>query len=49
MWWFTTSVDREHTFEGVARFFDAAGGVPQICRTDRPLLVGRITLEVKDG
>ena len=30
-WWFTTSVDRQHTFEGVARFFDAAGGVP-----DRP-------------
>lgn len=35
LWWFTTSVDREHTFEGVARFFDAAGGVPQLCRTDR--------------
>lgn len=35
LWWFTTSVDREHTFEGIARFFDAAGGVPQICRTDR--------------
>jgi len=35
LWWFTTSVDREHTFEGVARFFDAAGGVPQVCRTDR--------------
>lgn len=35
MWWFTTSVDREHTFEGMARFFDAAGGVPQVCRTDR--------------
>lgn len=27
-WWFTTSVDREHTFEAMARFFDAA-------RTDR--------------
>ena len=35
MWWFTTSQDREHTFEGVARFFDAIGGVPRIGRTDR--------------
>ena len=34
-WWFTTSVDREHTFEGIARFFDAAGGVPEVARTDR--------------
>ena len=29
LWWFTTSVDREHTFEGLVRFFEAAGGVPQ--------------------
>jgi transposase len=35
IWWFSTSVDREHTFEGIARFFDAAGGVPQVARTDR--------------
>jgi transposase len=35
LWWFTTSVDREHTFEGIVRFFDAAGGVPKLCRTDR--------------
>jgi transposase len=35
LWWFTTSVDREHTFEGIVRFFEAAGGVPQLCRTDR--------------
>jgi len=35
IWWFSTSVDREHTFEGMARFFDAAGGVPKIARTDR--------------
>ncbi len=28
MWWFTTSEDREHTFEGIARFFDTAGGIP---------------------
>jgi transposase len=35
LWWFTTSVDREHTFEGIVRFFDAAGGVTKIARTDR--------------
>ena len=40
-WWFTTSVDRHHTFEGVARFFDAAGGVPQIARTDRMGALGQ--------
>ncbi len=41
LWWFTTSVDREHTFEGIARFFDAAGGVPQIARTDRMGALGQ--------
>lgn len=35
LWWFTTSEDREHTFEGLVRFFEAAGGVPRIARTDR--------------
>jgi transposase len=25
LWWFTTSVDREHTFEGLVRFFEAMG------------------------
>lgn len=35
LWWFSTSVDREHTFEGVVRFFEAAGGVPKLARTDR--------------
>jgi hypothetical protein len=35
LWWFTTSEDREHTFEGLVRFFEAAGGVPQRARTDR--------------
>jgi len=40
-WWFTTSEDREHTFEGIARFFDAAGGIPAICRTDRMGALGR--------
>ena len=34
-WWFSTSVDREHTFEGITRFFDAAGGVTKLARTDR--------------
>ena len=41
MWWFSTSVDREHTFEGIARFFDAAGGVPKIARTDRMGALGQ--------
>lgn len=41
LWWFTTSVDREHTFEGVARFFDAAGGVPKVARTDRMGALGQ--------
>lgn len=41
LWWFTTSVDREHTFEGIVRFFDAAGGVPQLCRTDRMGALGQ--------
>jgi hypothetical protein len=34
-WWFTTSEDREHTFEGLVRFFEAAGGVPRVGHTDR--------------
>ena len=29
------SVDQEHTFEGLVRFFEAVGGVPQVVRTDR--------------
>jgi transposase len=41
MWWFTTSEDRQHTFEGLARFFDAAGGIPAACRTDRMGALGR--------
>lgn len=41
IWWFTTSQDRHHTFEGVARFFDAVGGVPAACRTDRMGALGR--------
>ena len=34
-WWFTTSVDKEHTFEGLVRAFEDAGGVPRVARTDR--------------
>lgn len=34
-WWFTTSIDAEHTFEGLVRFFEAAGGIPKVLRTDR--------------
>jgi transposase len=34
-WWFTTSVDRQHTTEGLVRHFEEAGGVPQVARTDR--------------
>jgi len=40
-WWFTTSVDRQHTFEGICRFFDAAGGVAKIARTDRMGALGQ--------
>ena len=35
LWWFTTSEDREHTFEGMIRFFETVGGIPAACRTDR--------------
>ena len=35
LWWFTTSEDREHTFEGIVRAFETFGGVPAVARTDR--------------
>lgn len=41
IWWFTMSEDRQHTFEGIVRFFEAAGGVPAACRTDRMGALGR--------
>ncbi len=41
LWWFSTSVDRQHTFEGMARFFDAAGGVAKVARTDRMGALGQ--------
>ena len=39
-WWFTTSVDRQHTFEGLVRHFEAVGGVPRRSRTDRMGAIG---------
>jgi transposase len=41
IWWFTTSEDREHTFEGICRFYDAIGGVPAANCTDRMGALGR--------
>jgi transposase len=35
IWWFANSIDREHTFEGLIRFFEFVGGVPKVLRTDR--------------
>lgn len=35
LWWFTTSEDQHHTFEGLARTFEAFGGVAAVARTDR--------------
>jgi len=35
LWWFTMSEDRQHTFEGMARFLDDIDGVPEVLRTDR--------------
>jgi transposase len=40
-WWFMTSEDRQHTFEGIVRFVYAAGGVPRVARTDRMGALGR--------
>lgn len=41
LWWFTTGEDREHTFEGVVRFFEMIGGIPTVARTDRMGALGR--------
>jgi transposase len=41
LWWFTTSEDRNHTFEGLVRFFETVGGVPRIGRTDRMGALGQ--------
>jgi hypothetical protein len=40
-WWFADSIDREHTFEGLVRFFEHVGGVPAAMRTDRMGALGR--------
>lgn len=40
-WWFADSLDRQHTFEGLARFFEHVGGVPTMMRTDRMGALGR--------
>lgn len=34
-WWFAPAIDREHTLAGLAAFYEHAGGVPSISRTDR--------------
>jgi transposase len=41
LWWFTDSIDREHTFEGMVRFFEHVGGMPAAMRTDRMGALGR--------
>jgi transposase len=40
-WWFTDSIDREHIFAGLTRFFERVGGVPAAMRTDRMGALGR--------
>jgi transposase len=40
-WWFAESCDRPHTFEGLVRFFEDAGGVPVTMKIDRMGALGR--------
>ena len=40
-WWFASSIDQPHTFEGLVRFFEAVDGVPAVGRTDRMGCLGR--------
>ena len=40
VWRFTSSEDRDSTFEGMVRFFEAVGGAPAVCRTDRTGALG---------
>jgi transposase len=42
-WWFAESCDRAHTFEGLVRFFEDAGGVPVTMKIDRMGALGRST------
>lgn len=39
--WFATSIDRQHTLEGMVGFFEAAGGTPQTIRIDRMGALGK--------
>jgi transposase len=41
IWWFAPVIDREHTFEGLVRFFEFIGGVPKVARTDRMGALGK--------
>jgi transposase len=41
VWWFAQSIDQEHTFEGLVRFFEAVRGVPKVLRTDRMGALGQ--------
>jgi transposase len=34
-WWFASSLDAEHTFEGLVAAYEHFGGVPRVSRTDR--------------
>jgi transposase len=40
-WWFAPCTDRQHTFEGLVGFFEAAGGLPGVVRIDRMGALGR--------
>ena len=40
-WWFSSSIDRPPTFEGLVRFFEAVDGVAAVGRTDRMGCLGR--------
>jgi transposase len=40
-WWFSPSIERPPTFEGLVRFFEAVDGVPAVGRTDRMGCLGR--------
>ncbi len=40
-WWFSSSIERSHTFEGLIRFFEAVDGVGAVGRTDRMGCLGR--------
>ena len=41
-WWFAPSIDRPHTLEGLAGWFDDLDGVPAVGRTDRMGQLGHV-------